>query len=389
MQQMIQMPKLSPTMTDGVIAKWHKQVGDFVDAGDVLFEISTDKATVEHSSLDSGYLREILVAEGESAPVGTNLAILTEAKDEKYTTSTPSKKEEAPKEEIVQPLAAFKEEPTFKERILASPLAKKLAKATGISLETVHGTGPGGRIMSRDLPQMPSQTILQAEVVRIPLSPMRKVIAERLSYAKMNIPHFYLTLPCDVTDLLKMREQLKEEQFTLTITDFIVRAVALSLMGNPLLRSCFDENERVVLQHPYADISIAVSIAGGVVTPVLFKANEKSIQELSKEMKKLTEKARTNKLRPEEYTGGCFTISNLGMFGIDEFQAIINPPQCAILAVGAATDALRMIDGKLEQHKILKLSLSVDHRILDGEVSARFLQSMKKYLEKPALLLLK
>lgn len=385
MLQTIQMPKLSPTMTDGVIAKWHKKVGDHVDAGDVLLEIGTDKATVEHSALDNGWVREILASEGSTVEVGKDIALLTDEENEIYTKTTPTK--EAMKAEI--PTQKIEPKPIEKQpqdHIIASPLAKKLAKESGLDLATIHGSGPHGRIMSRDLPKT-IPTAVQTDVIKIPLSPMRKVISERLTYSKTHIPHFYLTLNCDVSDLIHMREQLKEEKYTLTVTDFIVRAVALSLMEHPTIRSCYDEKEQVILQYPHADISIAVSVEGGLVTPILFNAEEKPIQALSQELKKLAEKARSGKLSPKEYTGGCFTITNLGMFGIDEFKAIVNPPQCAILAVGVATEELKMVQGQVVSRKILKLSLSVDHRVVDGEVAASFVQSIRKYLEKPALLL--
>lgn len=382
----ISMPKLSPTMTEGVIAKWHKKPGDKIEAGDVLLEISTDKATVEHNALDPGWMREILIEEGAHAEVGIDLALVTDEAKESYTFSKTEEKKEAltlkePKKSIGLPSPS----PLKTDRILVSPLAKKIAKDAGIDLQAVRGTGPQGRIMSRDLPQVPPSAHAQTAVIKTPLTPMRRTIAERLSYSKRHIPHFYVREECDLTDLVRMREQLKEAQYTFTINDFIVRATALSLMEHPALRSSYDEKEQVVVQYPDADISVAVSVEGGLITPILFQANKKSLSILSTEMKRLAEKARNGKLSPEEYTGGCFTISNLGMFGIPEFQAIVNPPQAAILAVGAAQDGLKMIDGRVDSRKLLKLTLSVDHRVVDGEKAARFMQTLKHYLERPIL----
>ena len=387
------MPKLSPTMTEGMIAKWHKKKGDRIEAGDLLLEISTDKATVEHNALDPGWLREIMAQEGSTILVNEPLAFTTDEENESFEPKaalspvTVSNKEERKTAE--QPPATI--EPSIPsatpERLFASPLAKKLAKERGIDLSALQGSGPRGRIMSRDLEKAAVATREETKK-KVVLNQMRKAIAERLSYAKKTIPHFYITLGVDVTDLLTLREDLKKEAIAFTVTDFLVKSAARALMESPNMRMSFDEQEKALWHYPHADISLAVSIEGGLITPVLFQAETMSLDAISKEVKRLAEKARSMKLSPEEYTGGCFTISNLGMYGVSEFYAIINPPQAAILSVGAAEDELKKIGTEIVSRKVLKLSLAVDHRVIDGAVAAQFLQLMKKYLEKPYLLLI-
>jgi pyruvate dehydrogenase E2 component (dihydrolipoamide acetyltransferase) len=382
------MPKLSPTMTEGVIAKWHKKKGDQIAPGDLLLEIATDKATVEHNAIDPGWLREIVAQEGTTIEVNALLAFMTDEEKEPYEPKATATVAIAPKQEVkTEPKVELKAATPSSDHIAASPLAKKLAKESGIDLSSVHGTGPRGRIMSRDLEK---ESILPKDESKkkVVMSQMRKVIAERLSYAKKMIPHFYITQSVDVTDLVNMREELKKEGRAYTVTDFIVKATANSLMESPNMRMSFDEKEQALWQFPHADISLAVSIEGGLITPVLFQAEKMPLDTISKEVKRLAEKARSLKLTPEEYTGGCFTITNLGMYGVSSFYAIINPPQAAILSVGAAEEELKKIDSIIVTRKILTLSLAVDHRVIDGAVAAQFLQSMKKYLEKPYLLFL-
>lgn len=386
------MPKLSPTMTEGVIAKWHKKKGDRIEAGDLLLEISTDKATVEHNALDPGWLRDIVAQEGSTVLVNEPLAFMTDDEKEpfepKASPSTPAISAKEEKKTPEQQSAAIKSVPSsdLTERVFASPLAKKLAKERGIDLSSLQGSGPRGRIMSRDLEKAP--TVAREETKKkVPLNQMRKAIAERLSYAKRTIPHFYVTLDVDVTDLLSLREEFKKESLHFTVTDFLVKSAARALMESPNMRMSFDEQEKALWHYPNADISLAVSIEGGLITPILFQAEKMSLDTISKEIKRLAEKARAMKLSTEEYTGGCFTISNLGMYGVHEFYAIINPPQAAILSVGAAQDELKKIGSEIVSRKTLRLSLAVDHRVIDGAVAAQFLQLMKKYLEKPHLLL--
>jgi pyruvate dehydrogenase E2 component (dihydrolipoamide acetyltransferase) len=379
------MPKLSPTMTDGVVAKWHKAVGDYCEADSLILDIGTDKATIEHHALDPGYIRHIFVQEGEKAAVGEVLAIFSEQKDEDISDFLIQK----PVTEAQIPVSQEKnvlQQEKISHRIAASPLAKKLAKQRGISLENVKGSGPRGRIMSRDLiVASPSKIYKEGE---IPLSPIRKVIAERLSFSKATIPHFYCSMHVDMTALVTLREEVKGTGHTLTINDFIVKAAAIALMKHSAIRATFIPERMSVCTQPHADVAVAVAVPGGLYTPIVLAAEEKSIHDISKEVKLLAEKAKSGKLLPHEYQGGAFTITNLGMFGIDEFFPIINPPQVAILGVGAAKDAPLVENGAIVLGKSLTLCLAADHRALDGTDVAAFLRTLKELLEKPMTLLI-
>ncbi len=402
------MPKLSPTMTEGFIAKWHKAPGDFVEAGDLVLEISTDKATVEHNALDAGWLRKILVQDGEKAEVNAVLAIMTETKDEPFSDTLPStgqeqtpKKEQKKADEVHKPIAKSEESNSANDRPIASPLAKKLAASKGIPLQGIKGSGPRGRIMSRDLPEsaccsekthqapmkeigVPTPKPASSGEIRVePLSQMRQVIAKRLQESKATIPHFYATVDVNAGKLVALREELKAAGHAITVNDIIVKAVSLALMEHPVVRTTFDPVKNTVQYHPHADISIAVSINGGLITPIVQRADEKPLSAISSEIKELAEKAKANKLAPHEFIGGNFTISNLGMFGTSEFQAIINPPQTAILAVGAAIDMPIVQGTACVPGKVMKLTLSCDHRVVDGADAAKFLKTLKEKLESP------
>lgn len=376
----LNMPKLSPTMTDGVVAKWHKSEGDYCDADDLVLDIATDKATIEFHAIDPGFLRKILVNEGQKASVGSPLGLLSRDKEEPLPEEMPPQPKPITTRAPVRQKEGRIEEKA--SRISASPLAKKLAHERGIPLQELAGTGPKGRIMSRDLP-MSTQ-----EEVDVPLSPMRRVIAERLTCSKATIPHFYCSITVDATALVALREDLKTAGHALTLNDFVVRASALALIQTPALRHTFDHERQSVRAHPHADIAIAVSVPGGLFTPIIFEAENKSIKALSSEIKQLAERAKSGKLLPHEYSGGVFTISNLGMFGIDEFYPIINPPHAAILGVGAAVDRPCVRNGQVTVGKTLSLCLAADHRILDGVEAASFLKMLKGLLEKPHLLLM-
>ncbi len=395
----ITMPKLSPTMEKGILAKWHKKVGDFVAEGDVVFEVTTDKATMEHTALDAGYLRKILVQEGESASINEPLAIFTEKQEESIEgfsvvkSASPSVAETnsgAPKE-IENPSCIQKKEG---EKCKASPLAKRLAKEKGIDLHVIQGTGPGGRIMRRDLEatavnKMQSITpTSSAPPTQIPLSPVRKVIAERLQFSKRTIPHFYLTKQLRAEKLIDVRLQLKEMGEQISVNDFLIKAAALALKNHPKLNSGFDSDRNAIIRFNSVDIAVAVSINEGVITPLIRQADSKAVRDIAAEMKTLALKAKEGRLRAEEYMGGSFTISNLGMYGIEEFSAIINPPQAAILAVGCVKDAPVVEDGHIVAGKVLSLTLSADHRVVDGADGAEFLLTMQAFLENPATLLL-
>lgn len=427
------MPKLSPTMNSGVIAKWHKKVGDFIEVGDVLIEVATDKATVEYQAIDSGWLRKVLVEEGEEAVVNRAIAIFTEEQNESIEGyEVPQQPAETIGQSSVQEVSMSKEkeevssrpsgeilkQPTFipepplkdyrfeypreraEKRILASPLAKKLAKEKRLDLSTIKGTGPNQRIISRDLQKAQSSagafSFSHREVPKESpgsyeeqtLSPMRKMIGQRLQESKSFIPHFYVRQEINAEALLNVREQLKNGDIKVSVNDLVVRACALALKKHPDLNCGFNSVNQTIIRFKTIDIAIAVSLEAGLITPIVRHADFKGIGELAVEIKLLAQKAREGKLEPNEYKGGSFTISNLGMYGITDFQAIINPPQAAILAVGGIAEVPIVYQGTIIPGKIMNLTLSVDHRVIDGVATAVFLKTLKNYLENPALLLL-
>ena len=397
------MPKLSPTMTEGTIAKWHKSVGQYVDAGELIVEIATDKATIEHHLTDPGWLRQLLAKEGDKIAVGMPLAVLTAEEKEStsgYTPEPVALTEEIPSitpsapipaaAPISQPAAISVEE----QRIAASPLAKKLAAREGVSLAGIKGTGPGGRVMSRDLEGRRPQKAPEALSFPVPeggtlqpVSMMRQTIGKRLQYSKSTIPHFYVSSKIEVSALVAKREELKGLGLHITINDLLIKASSLALMATPTLRCSYLPDRQSIFQHDHADIAVAVTVPGGLITPIVFQAESKSLFDISKEIRLLAEKARAGKLLPQEYSGGAFTISNLGMFGIDEFIAIINPPQVAILAVGAISDAPVVKNGSIVPGKELTLTVATDHRAVDGTDGAAFLKSMKELLQDPSTLI--
>lgn len=429
------MPKLSPTMEEGTIVKWHKKLGDQVNAGDLLIEVATDKATVEYNALDEGWIRQILVQEGEEAIVNQAIAVLTAEKNESVEGYRPEGVSPAPEpEKKVEPEAVLQQQPTAAEealkkkgaavfaqpqfvpeppmksvvfeypteklekRILASPLAKKLAREKGLDLSSVQGSGPNQRIMSEDLAKAQPAGFVhfnQRETPSMPagsyeeerLSPMRKVIAQRLQESKSFIPHFYVTHTIDAEPLVALREQLITHDSKFTINDFIVKACAIALKRHPGVNCGFNSANQSIIHFQTIDIAVAVSMDEGLITPIVRHADFKNLGELSVEIRSLAQKAREKKLNPEEYKGGSFTVSNLGMFGVSEFQAILNPPQAAILAVSGIQDMPVIRNHTVVPGKTLNLTLSVDHRVIDGAAAARFLQTLKKILENPAILL--
>ena len=379
------MPKLSPTMETGIIAKWHKKEGEFVEPGELLLEVSTDKAIVEYQAIDGGWLRKILVAEGGEAAVNEPIALLTETKDEPFSTSLESPKEGPQKIEPAPPSPSIPLPKHETVRIKASPLAKKLAAQQGIDLSKVAGTGPGGRIVSGDL-KGTAQERKEAREGEESLSPIRKVIATRLQEAKATIPHFYVTLEVDAAPLFSLREQLFHYEHKLSFNDLIVKAAAMALKEHPDINSGFNPKNQTILRFNTIDISIAVQAPSGLITPIVPRADEKSAEKISQEIRALAKKAKEGKLHPSEFQGGSFTVSNLGMYGISHFAAIINPPQGAILAVGAILDRPVLKQGEIVPGKTLSLTLSVDHRVIDGVAASLFLQTLKNLLENPAVL---
>lgn len=427
----VTMPKLSPTMEEGTIVKWHAKEGDLVKEGQLLIEVATDKATVEYNALDEGYLRKILIQEGKMAKVNQPIGIFSVKKDESIEAykpegempveakpAAPAKAEKKGKKEEEAPAAvsagamaqpAFVPEPPlenykfpkssdYQERILASPLARKLAKEKGLDLSTVPGTGPDGRVMSKDLDlgqpdtlatfgRREAPTIPPGTYEEIPLSPMRKIIGKRLQESKTFIPHFYVSQDVNVTLLMTLREQLKEFNLKPTLNDFIIRATALALKEHPTVNAGFDSVKQAIISFKTIDISVAVSLENGLITPIVRHADYKNVGQISVEVKELVKRAKEGKLDPTEYKGGSFTVSNLGMFGISDFIAVINPPQAAILAVGGIEEKPIIVNGEIKPAKIMRLTLSADHRVVDGGEGAKFIKTVQKILENPAILL--
>lgn len=422
----VTLPKLSPTMEEGQIAKWHKKEGEYVESGDLLLEISTDKATVEYTALDPGYLRKILAKEGDSAVINAPIAIFTEKKDENIANYKPEgiaeEKPKVEKKESVKVSASkpsvqkvMSEQPVFApeqplqeyqfpfptkklgKRLFASPLAKRIAEEKGIDLTTIKGTGPHGRVMSRDLPmgqqaaevsfsERKRPTHLPGSYDEEGLTPIRRAIATKLQQSKSSIPHFYVSLDIDPEPLLRSKEELKAGGVKVSVNDFVLRAAALALHNHPEVNSGFNSENQTLIRFKTVDIAVAVSISEGLITPIIRLADLKNLGELSVEVRELAARAKAGKLEEHEYKGGSFTISNMGMYGITHFQAILNPPQAAIVAVGGIRDEAVVCEGKIIPGKRMTLSLSCDHRVVDGEKGARFLQSLKHFLENPTLL---
>ncbi len=425
----ILMPALSPTMTEGTLAKWHITEGDTVAAGDVLAEIETDKATMEVEAVDEGTLGRILVPEGtEGVPVNQAIAILLEeGEDAAALEAAPATAAAAPElasetTAAVAPSAVATAAPATApvpsgNRLFASPLARRMAKQAGLDLVALRGSGPHGRIVKTDVeaaltggapaaapapapsaaPVMPVgggpsakqlADLLGMAYRQEALSNVRKTIARRLTEAKQTVPHFYLTVDCQVDDLLKARKEIngRFDGVKVSVNDFVVKAVALGLMQVPAANASWDSSGTLYYEH--ADVSVAVATPMGLITPVVKSAEEKGLAAISAEMKDLAGRAREGKLAPEEYQGGTFTVSNLGMFGVKDFAAIINPPQGCILAVGAGEQRPVVKDGALAVATVMSCTLSVDHRVVDGAVGAEFLAAFKTLIECPAAMLL-
>ena len=409
----ILMPALSPTMTEGNLVRWLKKEGDAVKSGQVLAEIETDKATMEVEAVEEGILGKILIPEGtDSVNVNAVIALLLEDGEDASSLASFTPKAPvvgvgtAPASETVAvaptaPQAAPQFAPSTHapdSRIIASPVAKRLAEASNITLQNVPGTGPRGRIVKADVEQAltsgggaSSHTInhdAASGYTDVTLNNMRKVIAKRLVESKQTIPHFYLSVSCEIDALLKLRAQInekREKQDKVSVNDFVILACAKALQAVPDANVTF--HDTFIRKYANADISVAVAIDGGLVTPIIKNAGMKSLSTISSTMKSLAEKARAGKLQPEEFQGGSFCISNLGMFGVDQFQAIINPPQACILAVGAGKETVVVKKGEMKVATLMTCTLSVDHRAVDGALGATFLQKLKELLENPVEML--
>ena len=440
----ILMPALSPTMTEGNLARWLKQEGDEVAAGDVIAEIETDKATMEVEAVDEGKLGKILVSEGtEGVAVNAPIALLLEDGEDASAIASaiegagaagatrpgadlpesgPAKAEpavEAKLQPAAPPVAAASASQAKPNgaatggRVFASPLAKRMAANEGLDLQLLSGSGPHGRIVKADVeralkegvgrgapasaeqapsvpePAAPVSLPPGADVEEIPLSNMRKVIARRLTEAKQTIPHFYLTVDCELDALLDLRKQLNGREgadYKLSVNDFVIKAAALALKKVPMANVSFAGDK--LLKYNTVDVSVAVAIPDGLITPIIRDADKKGLGQISEEMKDLATRAKDGKLKPEEFQGGSFSISNLGMFGVKEFSAVINPPQACILAVGAGVRQPVIKGDDIVASTVMSCTLSVDHRAVDGALGAQLLQAFKDYIQEPLAMML-
>lgn len=427
MAEVIFMPKLSDTMTEGVVAEWNKKVGDEVSNGELLAEIETDKATMEFESFYDGVLLHIGVEKGATAPVNALLAIIgkkgedvakiiaeakadapSEAKEEAVAavkvdaTPTPSP---APVPVVEKPAAVATPTPApaasaisdSNGRVYASPLAKKMASDQGIDLGSVNGTGENGRIVKRDIehyvPYVPASGGNKKAFVGVetfvdePISQMRKVIAKRLAESKFTAPHFYLTIAMDMDRAIDTRKSINDNGgVKISFNDMVIKASALALREHPAVNSSWLGD--VIRRNQHVHIGVAVAVDEGLLVPVVRFADGKGMPEIGAEVRDLAAKAKNKKLQPSEWEGNTFTISNLGMFGIEEFTAIVNPPDSCILAVGGINQVPVVKDGKVVPGNVMKVTLSCDHRVVDGATGAAFLNTFKMYMENPVLLLL-
>jgi pyruvate dehydrogenase E2 component (dihydrolipoamide acetyltransferase) len=437
----ILMPALSPTMEKGKLSKWLKKEGDQVKSGDILAEIETDKATMEVEAVDEGTVGKILVPEGsDEVAVNTPIAVLLgegeKVGDIKVSSPPPAAKPvqqaEPAKADAVpdKPSAAALSPPPVpvksegktngSARLFASPLARRIAKEKGIDLSALKGSGPHGRIVLKDVEEakpgakaappaaaaaqrasiaaMPDDAIAKfyepGSYEVVPHDGMRRIIAQRLLQAKQTIPHFYLTISCDLENLLSVREKLnahaprdkdKQPAWKLSVNDFIIKALALALQRVPDANVTWTEGG--MLKHKSSDVGVAVAIEGGLFTPVIRKAETKSLSQISLEMKDLAGRARKRRLAPHEYQGGTTAVSNLGMFGIREFAAVINPPHATILAIGAGEKRPVVVDDEVKVRTQMTVTLSCDHRAVDGALGAQLLQAFRDFIEEPALMM--
>ena len=409
----IKMPALSPTMTDGTLAKWLVKEGDEVRSGDVIAEIETDKATMEVEAIDEGVVAIIAVAEGaQNVAVNSVIAMLAEDGEDVASVTLDDKQANAPITEEVQDVVEEKTPASNSKpvdtpvkaqsdnltRLFASPLARRIAAQNDLPLDGIAGSGPNGRIIKIDVENALAQGTMKSSVAQqitssnedrfVPHNAMRRTIAQRLTESKQNAPHFYLSVDCEIDQLMSARKTINEaagDDVKISVNDMIVRAAAHALMKVPNVNGSFEAEGCRYFSD--ADICIAVAIEGGLVTPVIPAAQNKGLAEISQLSKSLAKQAREGTLPPEAYSGGTFTISNLGMFGIKEFSAVINPPQGAILAIGAGEQRPVVKDGQLAVATVMSVTLSADHRVVDGALGAEWLQTFKQVIENPVLML--
>jgi len=414
----IQMPKLSDTMDTGRILKWNKKEGEKVVPGDIIAEVETDKANMDMEAYDEGTLLRIVAKEGDRVPIGGLIGILGDVNEDVsdiVKEAAPGKGEsksvpnsaqmpvppsgvaastpKAVSAETVAPLSTTQKEVIHEMRkdngrLKASPLAKKLAHERGISLEEVIGSGTAGRIVKRDIEGFAQTVTSSGGFMDVPLSMMREAIAKRLTQSNVEAPHFFLTVEVKMENAIAFREALNkyDEKNKISYNDIIVKACASALKEHPQVNATFLEEK--IRMFGDVHIGIAVAIDDGLITPVLRNADRKGLRQISQEAKELSAKARERKLKPEEYSGSTFTVSNLGMFDVDDFTAIINPPEAAIIAVGSIVEKPVVENGEIKIGKRMRMTLSSDHRIVDGALAAQFMQTLKRILESPAALAL-
>ena len=412
MAEIVRMPRLSDTMTEGTVAKWHKKVGDAISEGDLLAEIETDKATMEFESFQEGVLLHIGVEEASTAPVDCILAILGEKGEdisaviEADAAPVIEEKVEEPKQ--VEKDTSVKVDPietpkvsspviesspsvvvsnsTSNGRVKASPLAKRLAKEKGVDISLISGSGEGGRVVKRDVDNYQSGVVrtglTEERYSEEPVSQMRKTIARRLSESKFTAPHFYLSISVDMDNAISSRKAINAKLgHKISFNDIIVKASAMSLREHPTVNSSWRGD--VIRRNEHVNVGVAVAVEEGLLVPVVRYTDTKTLSEISKEVKAFAQGAKEKKLQPADWEGSTFTISNLGMFGIDEFTAIINTPDACILAVGGIQQVPVVKEGQIVPGNVMKLTLSCDHRVVDGASGAAFLQSLKAYIENP------
>jgi pyruvate dehydrogenase E2 component (dihydrolipoamide acetyltransferase) len=411
MAELITMPKMSDTMTEGVIVRWTVKVGDTVKSGDIIAEVETDKATMDMEVYSKGTILHIMVQEGEAAAIDAPVAIVGAAGEDfqallsggsapkiasaaPETTATPV----AESTQSSAPASTSNNTSTDDSRLKASPLARKIAEDKGIDLKAVAGSGENGRIVKRDLEniQTPASattasvtsTAVMGEesYTEVPVSQMRKTIAARLGESKFTAPHFYLTIEINMDNAVKAREQMNAiSSVKISMNDIVVKAAASALRKHPNINSSWLGTK--IRYNNHIHIGVAMAVEDGLLVPVVRFADHKSLSQISTEVKTYGAKAKEKKLQPQDWAGNTFTISNLGMFGIDEFTAIINPPDACILAVGTVKDSVGVVNGEIKPVKTMKVTLSCDHRVVDGAMGAAFLQTLKDYLEEPVKLL--
>ena len=404
MAEIIRMPKMSDTMEEGIISSWLKKVGDKVNSGDILAEVETDKATMELESYDDGILLHIGVKNGESVPVNDVIAIIGEKGEnikeilkEEETKEEEAKEEEAKEEETIT--IPEINDISKDKRLKASPLAKKIAEEKGINLTNIKGSGDGGRIIKKDIEENTEiisaqsstniilpKTIGEESFDEVPISQMRKTISKRLSESKFSSPHFYITMEINMDNCIEGRKKINEtSEVKISFNDIIIKATAAALRKHPMINSSYLEDKLRTNHHIH--IGVAVAVKNGLLVPIIKFADNKSLSHISLEVKNLANKAKNKNLQPSDWEGNTFTISNLGMFGIDEFTAIINPNDSCILAVGGIKNTPIIKNGEIVPGNLMKVTLSCDHRIVDGAMGSAFLQTLKELIEDPIKIL--